>query len=82
MSGSAVQTNGLGWALWSAMKRLLAAWRSTIERNTPRLSRRRLSAEKTVSIAFSHEHEVGVKWKTKRGCRPSQRSTLGCLWVA
>ena len=25
------------------------------------------------------EHEVGVKWKTKRGWRLSQTRTLGCL---
>ena len=47
-----------------------------------RFSRRRVSREKNVSTAFSQEHEVGVKWKTKRGWRPSQRRTLGCLWVA
>jgi integrase len=28
VSGSAVQTKGLGSALWSSMKRLIAAWRS------------------------------------------------------
>ena len=52
-----------------------------VERNTPRLNRRRVRRKKKVSTALSHEHEVGVKWKTKRGCRASQRSTLGCLWV-
>ena len=35
-----------------------------------------------VPTALSHEQEVGVKWKTNRGCRLSQRSPLGCLWVA
>jgi hypothetical protein len=38
------------------MKRLITAWRSTIEWNTPRLSQRRVSREKKVSMAFSHEH--------------------------
>jgi hypothetical protein len=34
-------------------------------------------------IAFSHEAEVGVKWKVKRGgWRASQAMTFGCLWVA
>ena len=37
------------------------AWRSTIEGKLPRLSRRRVSAEKKVSTAFSQEPEVGVK---------------------
>jgi transposase InsO family protein len=32
--------------------------------------------------ALSQEHEVGVKWKTKRSCRSSQARTLGCLWAA
>jgi hypothetical protein len=45
------------------------------------LSRRRVSAEKKVSTAFSHDPEVGVEWKVKRGWRASQRSTLGCLWL-
>src|SRR5918993_4625080 len=55
----------------------MASCSSTIERKTPRLSRRRVSAEKKVSTAFSHEPEVGVKWKVQRGCRASQASTLG-----
>jgi hypothetical protein len=64
-SGSAVQTKGLGLAL----ERLIAAWRSTIERKTPRLSRRLVSAAKKVSTALSDEQEVGVKGNPKRGCR-------------
>ena len=62
--GSAVQTKGLGSSLASARKRLIAAWSSTIEPNTPRLSRRRVSLAKKPSTAFSHEAEVGVKWKS------------------
>ena len=27
------------------------------------------SLAKNPSTALSHEHEVGVKWKVKRGCR-------------
>ena len=41
-----------------------------------------LSAEKKPSTALIQEAEVGVKWKTHRGCRSSQARTLGCLWVA
>lgn len=81
-SGRAVHRKGLGSALVSARKRLMAAWRSTIEVNTPRLSRRRVSLENKVSTALSQEQDFGVKWKTKRGCRVSQAFTLGCLWVA
>jgi hypothetical protein len=65
--GSAVQTKGLGSSLVSSMKRLMAAWRSATERNTPRLSRRLESLAKKPSTAFSQEHEVGVKWKVQRG---------------
>src|SRR6478609_9160183 len=57
----------------------MAAWRSTREMKSPRLSRRRVSAEKKPSTAFSHEAEVGVKWNTQRGWRESQARTLGCL---
>ena len=37
---------------------------------------------KKPSIAFSHEHEVGVKWNTQRGWRTSHLRTFGCLWAA
>src|ERR671911_429484 len=62
--------------------RLIAACKSTIERNTPRLSRRLVSAAKKVSTALRHEQEVGVKWNTNRGWRENQASTFGCLCVA
>ena len=38
--------------------------------------------EKKFSTAFSHEADVGVKWKIQRGWRDSQAKTLGCLCVA
>ena len=38
-----------------------------------------MSVEKKVSTAFSHEHEVGVKWKVQRGWRASQAQHLGVL---
>ena len=60
----------------------MAAWRSTIEWKTPRLSRRFDSLAKKASTALSQEHEVGVKWKVKRWWRSSQARTLGCLWAA
>ena len=81
-SGSARQTNGLGLWLCSAMKRLMAAWRSTTEQKTPCLSRRRASLAKKPSTALSQEHEVGVKWKVQRGWRSSQARTFGCLCAA
>jgi DNA-binding Lrp family transcriptional regulator len=39
LSGLAVHVNGFGSALVSATKRLMAAWRSTTERKTPRFNR-------------------------------------------
>jgi len=59
----------------------MAAWRSAIERKTPRRMRWRVILEKKFSTAFSHEADVGVKWKIHRGWRDSQAKTLGCLWV-
>jgi hypothetical protein len=41
----------------------MAACRSAIERKTPRRMRLRVILEKKFSDAFSHETEVGVKWK-------------------
>ena len=64
LSGSAVHVKGFGSALVSARKRLMAAWRSTTERKTPRFKRRLDSLAKKPSTALSQEHEVGVKWKT------------------
>src|SRR3954464_2333684 len=55
----------------------MAAWRSTTDRKAPRFRRRLVSVAKKVSTALSQEHEVGVKWKTKRGWRGSQTSTFG-----
>jgi hypothetical protein len=62
--GSAVQTKGLGSALVSATKRLMASCRSTTDWKTPRLRRWRVSLAKT---ALSQDAEVGVKWKVQRG---------------
>jgi hypothetical protein len=81
-SGLAVQTKGLGSALVSARKWLIAAWSSTSGPNTPRLRRLLVSLAKNPSTAFSHEAEVGVKWKVQRGCRASQARPFGCLWAA
>src|SRR5262249_62274835 len=59
-SGSAVQMNGFGsWLVW-VRKRLMAACRSTSERNTPRLSQHLLSLAKKPSTALSQEADVGV----------------------
>jgi hypothetical protein len=79
LSGSAVQVKGLGSR---STKRLMVAWRSTTHRKTPRFSRRFASLAKKPSTALSHEQEVGVKWKVKRGCRSSYCRTFGCLWAA
>ena len=64
--GSAVQTKGFGVELVSARKRLIATWRSTRERKTPRLRRRLVSLAKEPSTALSQDAEVGVKWNVQR----------------
>src|SRR5665213_4545630 len=82
LTGSAVHVKGFGSVLVTTRKRLMAAWRSTTDRKTPRFKRRLDSLAKKPSTALSQEAEVGVKWKTKRSCLASQARTLGCLWVA
>src|SRR5271168_3883668 len=82
LSGFAVHVKGFGLSLVSETKRLIAVCRSTTEWKTPRFNRRRLSLAKKPSTALSQEHEVGVKWKMKRGWRSSQVRTFGCLWAA
>jgi hypothetical protein len=67
LSGSAVQTKGFGCWLWSATKRLMAAWRSTTPLKTPRLRRRLVRMAKKPSTALSQLAEVDVKWKLQRG---------------
>jgi hypothetical protein len=49
---------------------LIATWRSTRERKTPRLRRRLVSLAKP-STALSQDAELGVKWNAQRGCRAS-----------
>ena len=58
--GSAFHLKGAGFWLCSATKRLMAAWRSATEWNTPRLSLFRVSLAKNPSTALSHDDEVGV----------------------
>ena len=65
LSGSAVQVKGLGSRLASVMQRLMAAWRSTTDRKTSRLTRRFDSFAKKPSTALSREQDVGTKWKVK-----------------
>ncbi len=71
LSGPAVHTKGLRSWLVSAMKQLMAAWSSTMDRETPRLSRRVSLAEKGPT-ALSHEQEVGVKWKRTADVAPAK----------
>jgi hypothetical protein len=60
LSGSAVQVKGRGLSFVSSRKRLIAAWRSTIDRKTPRFRRRLVSLAKKPSTALSQDAEVGV----------------------
>ena len=57
----------------------MAACKSVMDLNTPRLILRRVMTEKKFSTALSHEADVGVKWKTQFGWRASHCRTFGCL---
>jgi hypothetical protein len=48
---------------------MIASWSATREWNTPRFRRRFVHLAKKPSTALNHDAEVGVKWRTKRGCR-------------
>ncbi len=52
-----------------------------MERQTPRVRRFGVSAEKKFSTGLSQEPEVGVKWHTQRGWRVSQASRNRTLYV-
>ena len=72
-----------GFWFVSLMDRLIVACRSTTNRKTPGFDRCLDSLAKQPVTVFSQEHEVGVKWKTKRSCLTSSHSpTLGYLWAA
>jgi hypothetical protein len=60
----------------------MVCFRSSTERNTPRLRRFFVSVAKKPSTALSQDADVGVKWNVQRGCWDSHSRTLGCLWVA
>jgi len=66
LSGSAVHVKGFGSALVSARKRLMAAWRSTTERKTPRFKRRLDSLAKKPSTALSQEQITYKIFRTFR----------------
>jgi hypothetical protein len=40
-----------------------------------------VSSAKKPSTAFSHEQDIGVKWKVQRGWRSSQARAPGTYWV-
>jgi len=71
--GSAVQTKGFGVELVSARNRLIATWRSTRARKTPRLRRRLVSLAKKPSTALSQDAEVGAF----KGSKASMRRAIG-----
>lgn len=52
LSGSLVQRNGFGVWLASLTKRLMAAWRATMQWNAPRFSRWLVSLAKKPSTAL------------------------------
>jgi hypothetical protein len=76
-SGSAVQTKVLGAALWSSDEELDGVLEIDDRPEHAALELAARGPGEEVSTAFSQEHEVGVKWKTNRGCRldgPGERA--------
>src|SRR3954453_13650231 len=73
--------NGLGsWFQVSIQARMsVLSWRT--ERCAPRLSFLVVSSANQRSTRFSHELDVGVKCRTKRGWAASQRWMAGVLCV-
>lgn len=57
----------------------MAPMRSGTLVNEPRRRRLLVKALNQHSTRFSHDEEVGVKWKRKRGLVVNQRLTSGCL---
>ena len=77
LSGSETHSKGLEWALWCSRNRLIAVWRSTTERETPRLRRRLVSGAKKPSTALSQEVEVTSRTSSARGIAVPARSAVG-----
>ena len=59
----------------------MAAMSSGTFLNAPRRNCRSVMSRKQRSTIFSHEAEVDVKCRLKRGCLASHASTTGCLCV-
>ncbi len=69
-------SNGLASVLWFSMYRSVAASRSLIEANVPRLRHWRVMMPKRISTVFSQEQLVGVKCILTRGLAASQLFTF------
>src|SRR5208283_3917672 len=69
----AVQTNGLGCSLLMVMNSLMVAINSGTLVKTPRRMRLSVSSRNQRSTRLSHQAEVGVKCRWKRGCWANQR---------
>ena len=63
----------------AVMKVSMASMRSLTEVKLPRRMACRVMIEKKTSTRFSHDPDVGVKYKVTRGCLASQARTSG--WV-
>src|SRR5271154_7341797 len=76
-----VQTKGLGSSFQVSIQARMSLLSWCTERWVARRSFLVVSSENQRSTRFSHELEVGVKCRTKRGCASSQRWIAGVLWV-
>ena len=73
-----VQTNGLGFSLFTRMKSSITATSSGTLRKTPRRMRRVISANYR-STRFSQDELVGVKCRRKRGVLSQPCLDLGMM---
>jgi hypothetical protein len=78
-SGWSIQTKGSGCPLCRAEEAFDGVLEFDPRVEDAALEQRLPSLAKKPSTALSHEAEVGVKWKVKRGCRSSQARTFGLV---
>ena len=73
------QMKGLGSSLQCSVQSSMASVSWSTEVKVPRRRRLSVSSPNHRSTRFSHDEEVGVKWRWNRVCFASHLATLACL---
>jgi hypothetical protein len=55
---------------------------ATVDWCVPRRAHFSVNSANQRSNRFNRDEKAGVKWRWKRGCRPSHLRMAGLLWVA